>query len=266
MQPPNYQNAMTTAPPNAALSAFVGGPDIFGSLPEILVTQEFAMIELCGIEAKNRYRVAAPHSPNYTFLFAQEEGEACERICCSPCRRLTMNLHAGSDKLGQVMLTMEKTWACPMIPCPLLLHPGAWWLFCPWMAIAYKDGGPQFTVKRNGQVLGSVWDPPMPIFYCKANSIIRDAQGRALFECGPNSLCDAGMCCPCCADEVVPVVSITDRKQVATITRAMLTCTELCTKTNRFTVNFGSVTDPDQRALIFAAAMLFDLQYWEQKD
>jgi len=34
---------------------------------------------------------------------------------------------------------------------------------------------------------------------------------------------------------------------------------------NRFTVNFGTIADPETRALIFAAAMLFDLTYWEQK-
>ena len=34
--------------------------DLFGGEPLVMAKQEFAMSEMCGIEAKNRYRVSTP--------------------------------------------------------------------------------------------------------------------------------------------------------------------------------------------------------------
>mmetsp|Transcript_46280 Transcript_46280/g.92524 ORF Transcript_46280/g.92524 Transcript_46280/m.92524 type:complete len:271 (+) Transcript_46280:53-865(+) len=236
--------------------------DLFRNLKTVLVKQEFAMAELCGIEVKNRYRVSPEDKPGGTFLYAKEQSECCERICCSPCRALTMNIYAGTDEKGPIVLTMSKKTHCPMVPCPVLLAPHLWPLTCPWICIAANDL-PELTVRIGERVLGSIVDPPWPLFKCTANALIRDAAGQTLYQVGPTSLCNCGMVCACCNDMAVPV-SNTSGMPVATITRKALSLSELFGKMNRFVVDFGSVSDPDERALVFAAAMLFDLQYWEQ--
>ena len=70
------------------------------------------------------------------------------------------------------------------------------------------------------------------------------------------------MFCPCCVDEQIPVFE--GGQPVATVTRQRLSICELVGKMNRFTVDFGQLRDPALRKLLFGAAMLFDLTYWEQ--
>lgn len=242
--------------------------DPFGGQQVLLATQVFEVMELCGIEAKNRYRISPPENPvGGTFLFAQESSEACQRICCSPCRSFTMNVHQGESKQGPVVLSLEKTEQhCPMLPWPVFLHPGAWFITCPWVCIAFTMSPPQITVKRAGTVVGTITDPPGQLFCCKANFIIRDASGNEIFEVGPHTLCQFGQCCPCLADEVVKVHDARSGAEVARISRLKMTCLEICQKTNRFTVDFGQVQDPNHKALIFAAGLFFDMQYWEVKN
>ena len=100
--------------------------------------------------------------------------ECLQRICCSPCRSFTMNVHQGENKHGPVVLSLEKaTMHCPMVPWPVLLHPGAWCIFCPWICVAFAGNPPEIQVKRAGVLLGTITDPPGPLFCCKANFLIR---------------------------------------------------------------------------------------------
>ena len=84
--------------------------DIFKGVDSVLVTQHFEAQELCGIEAKNRYTVSTNESgrAGATLFFAQERSAAMQRICCSPCRSLTMNIHRGGSTGGNIELFMEK--------------------------------------------------------------------------------------------------------------------------------------------------------------
>mmetsp|Transcript_37345 Transcript_37345/g.76608 ORF Transcript_37345/g.76608 Transcript_37345/m.76608 type:complete len:268 (-) Transcript_37345:112-915(-) len=262
---PQYRNEMVVAQPVLDMNqkADTSG-DTFDNHTRILVTQQFEILELCGIEAKNRYRISTEDNPAETFLFAQETGDGCERVCCSLCRSMTMNIHLGHDKNGPVVLSMQKERHCQMLPCPILLHPGAWIVTCPWLCIAAASKDPEFIVRKGNEVLGSILDPSGPAFQCKGNSLIRDATGCTLYETGPLCLCSSARCCPCLEEEAVHVTTPAGER-VASITRKAMTCAELCGKMNRFVVDFGSVRDPTHRALIFAAGMMFDLQYWEQK-
>lgn len=227
-----------------------------------MAKQIFEWVECFGIEAKNKYLISVPSpdgQPGQAFMYAHENSDCCERVNCKACRSLTMNVHSGANSLGPILLSMHKTFHCPMPPWPAAI------LLCPFsLCCLFAASGPEFTVRDtpDGPVIGSVFDPPGPLFCCKADSIIRDEMGSEIMRVGPVHLCQVGMCCPCCADQAVPVTR--DGQQVATITRNALTCAELCGKINRFTIDFGSITDVVEKKLIFAAAMLFDLQYWEQ--
>ena len=121
----------------------------------------------------------------------------------------------------------------------------------------------ELKVVDGGEVLGSVVDPPGPVFWCKANSFVKNAQGHEIFSTGPTSVVPS-LFCPCCCADVIPVFDTTGR-QAATITRPPLTCCEILTKTNRFVVDFGTVNEPTKRKLLFAAGIAHDLNYWEVK-
>jgi hypothetical protein len=122
---------------------------------------------------------------------------------------------------------------------------------------------PEMQVKEGNSVLGSVYDPPCPVFKCQMDAVIRNASGKEIFHVGPKSMCSCGMMCACCAEERMPVTR--DGKVVAEIVRIQLSCAELCGKMNRFEIDFGEVTDPTERKLIMGGAFLLDTQYWDQK-
>lgn len=238
--------------------------DMFKGAQKIIVRQEFAPIELCGIESKNRYHVSVPKAdgaPGNTFLYAMESSQCLERICCAACRSMKMNIHSGVDKTGPVALSFDKNFSCPMIPCPFVICNPC--VFAPISLLACVME-PKFRISEpNGAYQGEIHDKAMPLFCCKVDSTIKDRSGAEVMHTGPVSLCQCGTFCPCCADMTVPVTK--QGKQVATITRNQLDICELLQKTNRFTIDFGSITDPSEKKRIFAAAFLLDLQYWEQK-
>jgi hypothetical protein len=250
--------AMVGKGQGAPTGNYGSGGDLFQGAQSVLVKQEIAVLEsVCGIEAKNRYRVLINGAPQ---LYCMESSECCERICLSPCRALTMNIHIGQDQRCPVGLSLEKKFHCPQAPC--ILCPLSCGFSLPCQIGAFQCPA-DVTVKDNGQVIGTVFDPPGPAFWCKIDLIIRDPSGNELFTCGPKTLCSVGQICPCIAGEYIPVKQ--GGKEVAAIERKALDLVECCCKVNRFEVQFNEITDPTQRKLIFAAAFLLDLQYWEQQ-
>lgn len=234
------------------------GQDIFGNADSILIKQEIALLEsVCGIEAKNRYRIHINGQPQ---LYAMETSECCERICCAPCRTLTMNIYNGQDQHAPIVLSMEKKFHCPVVPCPLILLSWGFTIPC---CIGSFQCPAKFTVKEGGKTIGEVFDPPGPGFFCKMDLVISDANGGEIFKVGPKTLCSFGQICPCLSGEYIKVTQ--GGAQVAAIERKTLDLMECCCKVNRFEVTFDKVKDPTHRKLLLAAAFLLDLQYWEQQ-
>lgn len=218
--------------------------DIFQNASKIFIKQEMAAIELCGIEAKQRYRISVPQgdTEGNVFLYITEESNCCERICCSVNRSLKLLVHKGHDKNGEVIQTMEKPFSCGG-PCPCLR--------------------PAFTVNAvsgQGQMeIGTVDDP---CHICTMDQKVKNAKGDEVFTTS-GSICQAGMCCPCCASVNFDVKK--GDNPVGKVEKLPLDCGDIFLKTNRFTVDFGSVTDPTERRLLLGAAMLLDLEYFEQQ-
>ena len=258
---------VVTIAPVQAVPA-VSSSDTFGGSDILLVKQEFDLKDACGIEAKNRYRVSVPSdvsgsTEGTVFLFGQEQSEGCERVCCPLCRSLTMNIHVGDNKHGNIAMSIEKPDCHPQaLPWPLLLHPALTIPLGILACVSVNGPGAIYVVKdSSGAVLGSIVSPMMATFCCSGMQIIKDKDGLEVYRMGPSSQCNS--CCPCLNDEAVGIFK--DGAEVATVTRKTLTCAEVCGKTNRFSVDFRKVTNLDQRRLIFAAAMSYDLQFWEFK-
>mmetsp|Transcript_33587 Transcript_33587/g.94332 ORF Transcript_33587/g.94332 Transcript_33587/m.94332 type:complete len:242 (-) Transcript_33587:139-864(-) len=219
-----------------------GAGEMFNNYPKVLIKQEWAALEMCSCEAKNRYRVSQPKDDNKegdVFLYINEESNCLERICCSANRSLTLQVHEGSTKDGPVQQSMQKPFHCQ--GCCFLR--------------------PHFDVfDAGGAQIGKIEDPCK---ICTMDQKVYVGQGEAETFRTNGSVCQAGMCCPCCA-EVKFEVQDSSSRAVAEIVKPPLDLTECCCATNRFLVDFKSVEGANERRMIFAAAMLLDLEYFEQ--
>merc|ERR1712183_833247 len=207
-----------------------------------MVKQEMAPIELCGIEAKQRYRISVPNSDNSeggVFLYIHEEGECAERICCGPNRSLTLMVHQGNSKEGPVVQSMYKPFSlqgcCCMRPSFMVWGPGG---------------------KMANDVLGNIEDPWR---CCLMDQQVYNNKRELVFTT-EGSICQPGVCCPLCCDVEFKVKK--NGNKVANINKMALSCAEMCLHTNRFMIDFGGITDPAERKLLLSSAMLLDLEYF----
>ena len=192
--------------------------DAFNCAEAVIIKQEFNMVEICGVEGKNYYRVhqsmAAPEyrkSDGQQLLYVREHSECLERICCGPNRTLTLFAHAGYDRNAPVYIQMHKPFHLQgMLPC------------CR----------PQFDVSDgSGQRIGAVHDP---FACCVMNQKISDAQGQ--FRYGvQGTICQLGLCCPCCGDVKFDVTN-QNGDSVGEIRKMFDGCGELFLGTNKFKV------------------------------
>jgi len=216
--------------------------DIFKGEAKIMVKQEFAMLECFGCEAKNRYRITVPNGEAEgadVFLYIAEESSCLQRLCCSVNRALTLNVYQGSDKTGAVVQSMHKPFHCQGCCC---------------MRPHYEVyAGPEGT-----NPVGSVDDPCR---CCKMDQQINDNKGTLLYTT-EGSICQLGLCCPFCAPVNFDIKK--EGQNVGLISKRPMTCCEMCQKTNRFTIDFPKDSSAVEKRLVFAAAMLADLEYFEQ--
>lgn len=234
-------NVVVATPVQQTMVGGGSSVDIFKGQRSIFVRQQIEAVELCGIEAKNKYRISQP-GPNATegnvFMFVHEESECCQRICCGPNRDLTLHLHDGATKEAPVVWKMHKDFHCQGCCC---LRP---------KTQVYNPDGSQ---------IGSVEDPCR---CCLMDQHIMDARGTRVFTT-EGTMCQLGLCCPICFDVHFDMKN--NGNKIGSLTKHSMDLAELCCKVNRFTLDFGSVTDAQTRKLMFGSAMLIDLEYFEQQ-
>jgi len=229
---------------NMVQDAVGAGQDIFNGESRLFIKQRMEMMELCGIEAKQHYDIsvaqgnAGSETAGPVFLNINEESDCCERICCGPNRSLTLKLHSGTSKDGPTVLSMKKPFSCQGCCC---LRP----------AFEVSNG--------KGELLGKIDDPCR---WCLMDQQVMKPSGEVLFTT-KGSICQLGIFCPCCGGVNFDVLK--GETKVAAITKMPMDCEEMCLKTNRFVVDFDHLTDPLEKQMLFASAMLLDLEYFEQQ-
>ena len=157
-----------------------------------------AALTLSGCEAKNKYNVfptadKAQVKPEglQQSLFVYEESECCQRICCGPNRALDLKVVVGDQSAkgdpSQLLMTMHKDCHCQGCCCMR----------------------PSFTVNNNqNELLGTIEDP---FACCKMNQkVFRNDQTHVYTVEG--SICQLGLCCPCCGDVVFDVADARNSK------------------------------------------------------
>jgi len=225
-----------------------GTDDIFRNAQQVMVTQESDCLEYflcgcCGIEAKNSYRISVPAGDEEgdTFLYISEDSGCIERVLCCTNRSLTFKVHLGDSEDGPVLMRMykpfQKPWCCARRCCA---RP---------------------TMRVYGELpnirLGMI-DNPCHCCYMGQRIFNKDA-GVALTSVGWD--CQPGFWCPMCCSVNFSIKQ--DDLTVAKVHKLPVTCGECCVGTNSFRIDFDKVTDPIERRLLLASAMLLDLQYFE---
>jgi|Transcript_101397 hypothetical protein len=222
------------------------GDDIFKGAKQLFIQQEFAAIEICSIEAKQRYRISEAQNgkEGTPFLYITEQSDCMERICCSVNRTLTLKVHNGPSADAPVALHFHKPFHCQ--GC----------CFCRPEFQIFGPGGKGTTP------LGTIKDPCR---VCWMDQQVYGPGGEQDLRFSTNgSPWQCGNFCPCCAGVAFNVQKGTPPENIGKIEKLPMDCAELCLKTNRFTVDFGSVDDVVDKKLILASAMLLDLEYFEQ--
>jgi hypothetical protein len=219
--------------------------DAFQGSMAVIVKQEFAVLELFGVEAKNRYRVHqsdahpdARRSDGQQLLYVREQSECAERICCGPNRELTLFAHAGYDQNSPVFIQMHKPFhlAGNFPCCRPVLH--------------ISDGA--------NMPLGRVEDP---FSCCQMDQKIFDHTNQFRYGVA-GTICQLGLCCPCLGDVVFNITNQAG-EPVGEIRKMFDGCGELMLHTNKFKITFPNMLTAEDRALVFSSAMLIDLQYFE---
>jgi len=225
----------TLGAPGQRMMGSTGG-DIFHGAARVYVKQEMAVVELCGIEAKQRYRISVPNGnkEGAVFLYITEESDCVERICCGTNRSLKLRVHGGATKDGPVIMEMNKP-------------------FQGWCCMR-----PSFSVSSSGQQIGEVDDP------CRCCLVEQEVYGpnkNFIFKTA-GTLCQTGIWCSMCAGVYFDVTK--HGQKVAQIERLPMETEECCLMTNRFMIDFNSIQDPQERKMLLASAMLLDLAYFEE--
>lgn len=234
------QDYMGAEPPAEVANMAEG--DIFGD-GMITLKQEFAVLELFGCEAKNRYRVmGAAAGP----MYITEQSDCMERICCGPQRSAVLTLHLGTTKEDPVVMTMHKKFHC-LGNCPCLR---------PHMDVTGADGSH----------LGHIHDPCR--ICCIADNQAFDSSGAHVFSAS-GCECQPGMCGPplaCCFPAHFPVTNQRTGSTDGELRKRKMDLAECCLNLNTFEIDFPTGTDANDKALLVAQMMLMDFQYFEMKD
>jgi len=229
--------------------------DFFNGLKEpVTLRQRWRAIELCGIEAKNRYTLHYDEKgQGETLSFTREESQCAERICCKSQREATWFMHQGQDQSGRVLMKVHKDFHLKGSCCCRL--------------------GMQVLTESDQQI-GRIYDPcTWEACFCKINQYIYDAAG-ALRYLVYGSCCQCGLFCPCCAEFKLGIHDMTAQAGitgptgplVGSIRRLTFTCSELfLPEKMRMRVDWPAQVTAEDRALLLAACVGIDLEYFQKE-
>ena len=153
------------------------GSKLLGAHDSLFVTQtkRGCVQELLGCEATNEFKIfpSKDEADGTETIYSLEESTFLMRMCCSSQRAFTQTVWAGSkDSRGPVIMTMQKKWTCPVVPCTCCCVP----------AVHYKAA--------DVSALGSA---DVPMFYCLPKVHVRGPSGETEFLVQQPS-CMGGQC------------------------------------------------------------------------
>lgn len=246
---------------------------IIGGKKEILVHQKVSFMEAATqgcCEKKNVYGIFTNHAQNSKTpdMVAYEESECMDRTCCDPYHTLKVNIMASNE----ILMTLER--------------PGCTFMFCsapkPFLCCpAYADSCSEEVSIHLGDAVGPVGEiPDTNVFMtgkqrtcCEPGAMFhpvidfkrKHSQSPDFTVTGPFIF---GGCSELCCSSRFTASSgkgqnIGSMKKLAP-SGCVECCTEMCTDSDRYKIEYMDYTTGPDRAALIAAAFLADYMFFEQ--
>lgn len=234
-----------------------GGPKLLASHESLFVkqTKRGCIKELLGCEATNEFKIypSQAEAKGTETLYSLEESTFLMRFCCKNQRAFTQTIWSGSkDNKGSVVMTMDKSWTCPVGPCTCCCIP----------AVSYKN--------PDGSLLGSA---DVPMFMCLPKIAVKDESGQEQFAIQMPSCC-GGMCVDCmaegCCNCKVPFYIYPPGKgakgeeigKIIKLWRGM--GTEMFSDAASFNLEFPKDADDNSKARLLGSTMFINMLFFEK--
>ena len=220
------------------------GLEYLTQLDQIQMEQIPSMIEaFTGFDTKNKYVLR--NGIGHQFLYAGEESDTCERICCGPQRAFTIHL---IDSTHQEVLRISREFKC----CA-----GCFWFAgsCDCCAHEITVEAPPGNVIGYVKQKGSCWGVA-----CE----IQDAERNCILEIKGPCLVFDGPCCP--ADTDFMVVSPGQEVPIGKISKHYAGFVqEMFTNADHFGIYFPLDLSVKAKAVLIAATFLMDFMFFQRK-
>jgi len=257
-----------TAPATQAMTDYIG---LLQGSNGLLVRQRLRLKNLCVCTLKNEYDLgnfpmnmnpqeAWPDSvfkQSRGLMYASEQSECCDKVCCGRYRAFTMHTYYGSDA-GQEVLTYSRPFKCPLICCCVM----------PWPQEIH-------TVNtKTGQKLGSVtqdWRCAAALcgrYYWR----VADATGATSHVIEQNVCCNANCFAPncCCEIHKFDIYDPGESQVIGSIENIWPGCSlrTLCCRRliDNYRLTFPTNASPEHKANLIGALILIDYMMFSNTD
>lgn len=246
--------------------------NVLEPMPGLLVRQKLRLQNLCVCLLRNKYDIGPfpqgmdPSQPwedevfkqQKGLLYASEESECIDKVCCHRYRKFTMNLHMGRGQDGPEVLRFERPFKCPVVCCCAM----------PWPqeihALNPQTGEKLGTVKQDWRCCAALCGK----LYWKAYDNV--GQVTHVFE--RDICCNSNMCAPSCCCEVHRI-DIKDKNEVETIGSLEnifpgCSCRTLCfgNMIDNYRLTFPPQANAEEKATLLAGLMLIDYMLFANAD
>jgi hypothetical protein len=278
--PPSYEvatseskfayTALTNAPQPPVV--FIAPPEqqtmsdhLFSQNPGILIRQKLRIQNVWVCCQMNKFQIGSfPHGldPSHAWeddvfaqqgglMYAEEESTCLCKTCCGDFREFDLKVYAGHEHgRGPELLRLHRPFRCPCFPC-----------CCP-QEITVTD------VQRSKEIGKVVQDFRCLQYFCCASSFwsLQGSDGLQHHVLSRNLCCNSNMCAPTCC---CPTSRLDIWDGHETIVEGSLenlfpgcSCRTLCCSSliDNYRLRFPPASTPNQRATMFAAAILIDYQ------
>ncbi|CAF2077277.1 unnamed protein product [Rotaria magnacalcarata] len=220
------------APTNVA-----SGIDILRTVSLLLIKQRPSVAEaILGIAMKAKFDILTDNKEQ--ILFAHEESDFCQRLCCTSSRRFTLHVLNNSR---QEIMQIHREFTCFSGCC--------WCAYCKGcrqeVTIEAPPGQPIGTVTQ----AGSCW---------RMHYVLKDIEERTtLTIVGPRCICDGAWCC-CCKNKFT-LFGTDGTTEIGAIHKKYSGyCKEAFTSADNYTYEVPLNLDVKMKAIVLAALFVID--------
>jgi len=271
-EPPVYGTVPNPVMPQQQVMVNGDYKNVLAPLPGMVVRQKIRLKNLCVCLLRNEYDIGPlppgmdPTAPweddvfkqQKGLMYAKEESECMDKVCCHRWRAFTMRLHMGRDSAGPEVLRFERPFKCPIHCCCYMPYPQEI------NALNPMTGEMIGTVKQDWRCCDALCGK----FYWKAYDSV--GQVTHVFErdvcCNEN--CFAPSCC--CEIHRIDIKDPSETQTLGAVENIFPGCSirTLCfgNLIDNFRLTYPQQATPEEKATLLAGLMLIDYMIFANAD